>query len=69
MHICIYNPHLGLINATPPLFCFFLQTTCVTINLLSKRSDIYTSMAKTLLIIFPPSWGDPFAIITHGTFT
>ena len=27
-----------------------------------------TNMAKTLLIIFPPSWGDPFARIKYGTF-
>ena len=63
----MYNPHLGLINA-PPLILFFLQTTCFTIILLSKRPDIYKIMAKTLLIIFPPSWGDPFARIKYGTF-
>ena len=61
-----YKPHLGLMNA--PLFVFFLQTTFVTINLLSKRPDIYTIMAKTLSIVFPPSWGDPFARIKYGTF-
>ena len=63
----MYNPHLGLINA-PPLICLFLQTTSLTIDLLSKRPDIYKIMAKTLSIIFPPSWGDPFARITYGTF-
>ena len=47
---------------------FFLQTTIFTIDLLSKRPEIYKLMAKTLLIIFPPSWGDPFARITYGTF-
>ena len=54
----MYNRHLGLINA-PPLFICFLQTTSFTIDLLSKRPDIYTIMAKTLLIILPPSWGGP----------
>ena len=68
IYIYIYNPHLGLINAPPPLFLFFLQTTFFTIHLLSKRSEIYKIMAKTFLIIFPPSWGDPFARIKYGTF-
>ena len=35
------NPHLELINA-PHLICFVpLKTICVTINILSKRPDIY----------------------------
>ena len=68
IYIYIYNRHLGLINA-PPLFVFFLQTTFFTIHLLSKRPEIYTILAKTLLIIFPPSRGYPFARIKHGTFT
>ena len=67
VHIRICNPHLGLINASPPLIFVFLQTTFLTIHLLSKRPEIYKGMAKTLLIIFP-SWGDPFARITYGTF-
>ena len=66
IYIYIYNPHLGLINA--PYFLFFLQTTSFTIDLLSNIPEIYTIMAKTLLIIFPPSWGDPFARIKYGTF-
>ena len=66
MCMCIYNRHLGLINA--PLILFFLQTTSFTIDFLSTMSEIYNNMAKTLLIIFPPSWGDPFAIIKYGTF-
>ena len=70
IYICIYicNLHLGLINTPPPLILFFLQTTSFTIDLLSNRPEIYKIMAKTLLIIFPPSWGDPFARIKHGTF-
>ena len=67
IYIYIYNLHLGLLNA-PPLFVVFLQTTSFTIDLLSKRPEIYKIMAKTLLIIFPPSWGDPFARIEYGTF-
>ena len=67
IYIYIYNPLLGLINA-PPLIYVFLQTTSFTIALLSNRQDIYKNMAKTLLIIFPPSWGDPFARIKYGTF-
>ena len=35
------NPNLGLVNAPPPLFVCFLQTAFFTINLLSKRPDIY----------------------------
>ena len=57
IYIYTYNRHLGLINA--PLFVVFLQTTSFTIDLQSKRPEIYKIMAKTLLIIFPPSWGDP----------
>ena len=34
----MYNPHLGLINAAPPLFWFLLQTTFFTIHLLSKKA-------------------------------
>ena len=48
VYIYIYNRHLGLISA--PLICVFLQTTFVTIHLLSKRPDIYTILAKTLFI-------------------
>ena len=63
----MHNPHLGLINAAPPPYLFvFFQTTFFTIHLLSKRPDICKMMAKTLLIIFPPSWGDPFARINMG---
>ena len=64
----VYNPLLGLINAPPPLLVFFLQTNSFTIDLLSKRAEIYKIMAKTLLITFPPSWGDPFAIIKYCIF-
>ena len=35
IHICVYNRHLGLINAPPFLFVVFLQTTAFTIHLLS----------------------------------
>ena len=66
MCVYTYNRHLGLINA--PLIVFFFQTTSFTIDILSKRPEIYNIMAKTLLIIFPPSWGDPFARINYGTF-
>ena len=66
IYIYIYNIHLGLINA--PLFVVLLQTTFFTIHLLSKRPYIYNIVAKTLLIIFPPSWGDPFARINYGSF-
>ena len=48
IYIYTYNRHLGLINA--PLFFCFLQTTFFTIHLLSKRPEVYTNMAKTLLI-------------------
>ena len=67
IYMYVYNPHLGLINAPPPYFVF-LQTTFFTIHLLSTRPEIYNIMAKTLLIIFPPSWGDPFARIEYGYF-
>ena len=46
MYLYIYNRHLGLINA-PPLIVVFLQTTSFTIDLLSKRPEIYNIMAKT----------------------
>ena len=58
IYIYMYNRHLGLINAPPP-YLFFLQTTSFTIDSLSKRPEIYKIVAKTLFIIFPPSWGDP----------
>ena len=60
IYIYIYNRHLGLINA-PPLIFFFLQTTFVTIQLLSKWPNIDNILAKTLLIRreipAAPSWG------------
>ena len=68
IYIYIYNRHLGLINA-PPLCCLFLQTAFFTLHLLSKRPEMYKILAKTLLIIFPPSWGDTFARINYWTFT
>ena len=49
IYIYICNLHLGLINAPPPE-CVFLQTTFLTIHLLSQRPDIYKLLAKTLLI-------------------
>ena len=46
----MYNPHLGLINAPPPLIVVFLQTTFFTLHLLSTKTEIYNILAKTLLI-------------------
>ena len=66
IYIYIYISSPPWINKRPPyLFCF-LQTTFFTIHLLSNRPDIYKFMAKTLLIICSPSWGDPFARIAYG---
>ena len=59
VYIYIYIIPPWINKRPPPLFLFFLQTTFFTIHLLSNRPDTYTIMAKTLLIIFPPSWGGP----------
>ena len=61
MCVCIYNRHLGLINAPPPYLCFSSKRPFSLLFLLSKRPEIYKIMAKTLLIRreipAAPSWG------------
>ena len=66
--VCIYNPHLGLINTSPPYLCFSSKRP-FSLFIYYQKGQKYTQItAKTLLIIFPPSWGDPFARIKYGTF-
>ena len=67
IYIDIYKHIYIYIYIYKHIFVVFLQTTSFTIDLLSKRPEIYKIMAKTLLIIFPSSWGDPFARMKYGT--
>ena len=73
MYVCVYiyiyiyikSPHW--INKHP-LILFYPPNDLFYYSFTIKKARHIQILAKTLLIIFPPSWGDPFARIKYGTF-